>query len=160
MLMIMKEYDICAESRNPQATAVARAILTATEIGPWLGKTYGAIAGLLADQHAGPAGPPFARYHILGEGRSEVEAGFPAAMPIEGNGDIQPSELPGRQVAVTIHIGPYDAMQPACQALLSWVSEHGRELAGDSWEVYLSDPATEPDPATWRTQIVQPYRPA
>ncbi len=28
------------------------------------------------------------------------------------------------------------------------------------WEVFFSDPATEPDPATWRTEIVQPYREA
>ncbi len=160
MLMIMKQYDIHAEARNVQETAVARATLTVAEIGPWLGKTYAAVARLLADRQAGPAGPPFARYHMLGEDRFEVEAGFPATRPIEGNGATQPSELPGGQVAITIHIGPYDQMVPAYQALASWVSEHGGELGGDPWEVYFSDPSTEPDPATWRTQIVQPYRQA
>ncbi len=158
MLMIMKQYDIHAEARNAQVTAVARATLTVAEIGPWLGKAYGAIAGLLAARQAGPAGPPFARYHVLGEGRFEVEAGFPATRPIEGNGVAQPSELPGGQVAVTTHTGPYDQMEPAYQALASWVGQHGGELAGDPWEVYFSDPSTEPDPATWRTQVVQPYR--
>lgn len=156
----MKQYDIHAEVRNVQVTAIARATLTVAEIGPWLGKTYGAIAHLLTEGQADPAGPPFARYHMLGEGRFEVEAGFPATRPIKGNDEIQPSELPGGQVAVTIHTGPYDAMQLAYQALVSWVSEHGGELAGDPWEVYFSDPSTEPDPATWRTQVVQPYRQA
>lgn len=158
--MVMKQYDVHAEVRNAQVTAVARATLTVAEIGPWLGKAYAAIAGVLADQQAGPAGPPFARHHMSGEGRFEVEAGFPATRPIQGNGDVQPSELPGGQVAVTIHTGPHDAMRPAYQALVSWVAEHGGELAGDPWEVYFSDPSTEPDPATWRTQIVQPYRQA
>lgn len=158
--MVMKQYDVHAEVRNAQVTAVARATLTVAEIGPWLGKAYAAVAGVLADQQAGPAGPPFARHHMSGEGRFEVEAGFPATRPIQGNGDVQPSELPGGQVAVTIHTGPYDAMRPAYQALVSWVAEHGGELAGDPWEVYFSDPSTEPDPATWRTQIVQPYRQA
>ncbi len=156
--MIMKQYDIHTEARNAQVTAVARATLTVAEIGPWLGKAYGAIATLLAARQAGPAGPPFARYHELGEGRFEVEAGFPATRPIEGNGVAQPSELPGGQVAVTVHTGPYDQMEPAYQALASWVGQHGGELAGDPWEVYFSDPSTEPDPATWRTQVVQPYR--
>ena len=160
MLMIMKQYDIHAEARNAQVTVVARATLAVADIPPWLGKAYEASARLLADRQAGPAGPPFARYHRLGEGRFEVEAGFPAARPIEGNGDTQPSELPGGQVAVTIHTGPYDQMVPAYRALASWVSEHGGELRGDPWEVYLSDPSSEPDPATWRTQIVQPYRQA
>ena len=95
---------------------------------------------------------------MLGEGRLEVEAGFPVSSPIEPNGDVQPSELPGGQVAVTVHVGPYDQMEPAYQALASWVTDHGGELAGDAWEVYFSDPSTEPDPATWRTEIVQPYR--
>ncbi len=158
MLVTMKRYDIHAEARQAQATAVERATLTVAEIGPWLGKTYGAVAGLLAGRQAGPAGPPFARYHLLGEGRFEVEAGFPASRPIEGHDDVQPSELPGGQVAVTMHVGPYDQMQPAYQALETWVAEQGGELAGDPWEVYFSDPSTEPDPATWRTLIVQPYR--
>jgi effector-binding domain-containing protein len=157
MLMIMKQYDVHAEARNAQMTAVARATLTVAEVGPWLGKTFAAIAALLAERQAGPAGPPFARYHMLGEGRFEVEAGFPADRQIEGNGDVQPSELPGGQAAVTVHVGPYDQMEPAYQALASWVSEHGGELAGDAWEVYFSDPSMEPDPATWRTEIVQPY---
>jgi effector-binding domain-containing protein len=156
----MERYDIHAEARNAQVTAVARATLTVAELPPWLGKAYAAVAELLTAQRAGPAGPPFARFHMLGGGRLEVEAGFPATRPIEGNGDVQPSELPGGQVAVTMHIGPYEQMEPGYAALASWVGEHGGKLAGDAWEVYFSDPSTEPDPATWRTEIVQPYLPA
>lgn len=156
----MKLYEIHAEARETQPTAVARATLPVAEIGPWLGRTYGAIAGLLAARQAAPAGPPFARFHMLGSGRFEVEAGFPVNSPIEPAGDLQPSGLPGGQVAVTVHVGPYDQMEPAYQALASWVTDHGGNLAGDAWEVYFSDPATQPDPATWRTEIVQPYREA
>ena len=158
--MIMKRYDIHAEARNAQVTAVARATLTVAELPPWLGKAYAAVADLLAAQRAGPAGPPFARFHMLGGGRFEVEAGFPATRPIEGNGDVQPSELPGGQVAVTMHTGPYEQMEPGYTALASWVDEHGGDLAGDAWEVYFSDPSTEPDATSWRTEIVQPYRQA
>ncbi len=160
MLTIMKLYEIHAEAREAQPTAVARATLPVAEIGPWLGTAYGAVAGLLAARQAAPAGPPFARFHVLGDGRFEVEAGFPVSSPIEPGGDVQPSELPGGQVAVTVHVGPYDQMEPAYQALASWVTDHGGELAGDAWEVFFSDPAAEPDPATWRTEIVQPSREA
>jgi effector-binding domain-containing protein len=160
MLMIMRQYEVHAETRTAQVTAVGKAALTVAEVGPWLRKTYGAVAALLADQQAGPAGPPFARFHMLGQGRFEVEAGFPASRQIEGDGDIQPSELPGGQAAVTVHTGPYDEMEPAYQALASWVSERGGQAAGDAWEVFFSDPSSEPDPGTWRTEIVQPYRPS
>jgi effector-binding domain-containing protein len=156
----MKPYEIHTETRQAQPTAVCRATLTVAEIGPWLGRTYGAVAELLAGRHAGPAGPPFARYHPLGDGRFEVEAGFPASRPVEGGGDVQPSELPGGPVAATVHTGPYGQMEPGYRALASWVTDHGGEAAGDAWEVYFSDPAAQPDPATWRTEIVQPYREA
>ena len=111
-----------------------------------------------AARHTSPAGPPFARYHPLGEGRFEVEAGFPVAGPVEAAGEVVPSELPGGPVAVTVHTGSYDQMEPAYQALASWVADHGGQLAGDAWEVYYSDPAEQPDPAHWRTGVVQPYR--
>ena len=154
----MKLYEVRAETRQAQPTAVCRATLAPVDIGPWLGKVYGAVAGLLSAQQAGPAGPPFARYHLLSDGRFEVEAGFPASRPVESSGDVQPSELPGGPVAVTVHTGPYDQMEPGYRALASWVTDHGGEVTGDAWEVYFSDPATQPDPATRRTEIIQPYR--
>lgn len=156
----MELHEIHAETRQEQPTAVCKATLATAEIGPWLGKVYGAVAGLLAARHAGPAGPPFARYHPLGGSRFEVEAGFPASTPVEGSGDVQPSELPGGPVAVTVHTGPYDRMEPGYRALASWVTGHGGQTAGDAWEIYFSDPSTQPDPETWRTEIVQPYREA
>jgi effector-binding domain-containing protein len=39
---------------------------------------------------------------------------------------------------------------------MAWLAEHGHRLAGGMWEYYLSDQAQEPDPATWRTEIVCP----
>lgn len=154
----MRPYDIHGEARSAQPTAVATATLPVGEIGPWLAKSYASVAAHVSACGAGFAGPPFARYHRLGGDRFVVEAGFPVGAAIDGSDDVQCSELPGGQVAITVHVGPYSEMEPAYQALADWVEEHGGELAGDAWEIYLSDPASEPDPATWRTQIVQPYR--
>lgn len=155
----MRLYDIHAEVRAAQPTAVAIATLPVEEIGPWLANSYAAVATLVSARGAGLAGPPFARYHRLADGRFVVEAGFPVSATIEGSGDVQSSQLPGGPAAITVHIGPYGEMEPAYQALSSWVGEHGGEPVGDPWEIYFSDPVEEPDPATWRTEIVQPYRP-
>lgn len=154
----MKTYEIHAEARDAQPTAVIRATLPADDVGPWLASAYGAVAQVIAHDGTGPDGPPFVRFHKLDDGRFAIEAGFGVRTAIEPGGDVQPSELPGGLVAVTIHTGPYEEMVPAYEALASWVGDQGGELAGDPWEIYFSDPATEPDPATWRTEIVQPYR--
>lgn len=147
-----------AEIRQPQPAAVVTATLPVAEIGPWLAETYQAVASVIAAHGAGPAGPPFARYHKLDDGRFAVEAGFPVVVAVAAEDGIRPSELPGGPVAVTTHIGSYEQMPAAYEALASWVGDHGGEPAGDPWEVYFSDPSAQPDPATWRTDIVQPYR--
>jgi effector-binding domain-containing protein len=58
---------------------------------------------------------------------------------------------------VAWHIGPYDTMQSTHTAILAWIEEQGGVPSGASWEIYYSDPATEPDPDNWRTQVVQPF---
>lgn len=152
----MKTDQVHSQTRQRQPTAVATATLPVAEIGPWLSKTYGAIACVIAESGAVPAGPPFARYHRLAEDRFAVEAGFPVSTAIDADGDVQPSELPGGPVAVTVHIGPYAEMARAYEALASRVSSHRGEPAGDPWEVYFSDPAREPDPATWPPRSCSP----
>lgn len=154
----MKTYDIEARVLAEQPAAIVRTTIAVAGIPGWIGGAYQATATYLSQDGAGPAGPPFARYHRLGDNRFEVEAGFPSTRVVPGNETVRPAILPGGPVAQTVHVGPYDAMTPAYDGLIAWIRDHGGEPAGDAWEVYYSDPAVEPDPATWRTLIVQPYR--
>ncbi len=153
----MKTYDIQVQTREMQPTAVISAELPVAEIGPWLATAYHTLADTIAAHGTSPAGPPFARHHRLEAGRFAVEAGFPVVTAIEADGEVRPSYLPGGPAVATIHTGRYDEMAPAYEALASWISDHGGQPEGDPWEVYLSDPARQPDPATWRTEVVQPY---
>lgn len=154
----MKTYEIHSEIRQAQPAAVMTATVPATGIGAWLAEVYSTLARVMTEQGAYPAGPPFARYRPLAGGRFAVEAGFPVGTVIDADGPVQPARLPGGLVARTVHTGPYDELAPAYEALAAWVRDHGGEVAGDPWEVYLTDPASDPDPAAWRTEVVQPYR--
>lgn len=153
----MTSYHISTEVRAEQPVAVRSATLAAADIGAWIGPTYGKVAQYLAAHGSHPAGPPFARYRRVDDEKFEVSAGFPVPAAIAGDGDVHPMTLPGGPAAGTLYIGPYDAMAPAYRALVQWLAAHGAVANGDPWETYFSDPTTEPDPATWRTQIVQPY---
>lgn len=82
------------------------------------------IAGVLAQHGVQPAGPPFARYHRLEDDRFAVEAAFPvSSFPVSrmigAGGDVRSAALPGGSVARTVHVGPYDEMEPAFGALAS-----------------------------------------
>lgn len=120
----------------------------------FLGHAFGTTAAYLGRNGVGPAGPPYARYEVLGEGRFEVEAGFPATTPVAGEGDVEPSSLPAGTAAVCVHVGSYDDVAAAYEAVVAWVAERG-EVAGAPWEVYLSEP--DVDPPT--TEVWLPYTP-
>ncbi len=155
----MSRYDVHAETVHEQPVAVVVADLEVKEIPEWIGGAFGEAARVLSAWHHGPAGPPFARYHCLGAGKFTVEAGFPSIGAVAASGRVVPAVLPGGLVAVTTHVGPYDAMEPAYAALAEWISAQGGAPSGDPWEVYYSDPE-EDDPSTWTTDVVQPYRTA
>jgi effector-binding domain-containing protein len=41
--------------------------------------------------------------------------------------------------------------------LAEWIVRNGGTPASSPWEVYFTDPAEEPDPQKWRTEIVMPF---
>jgi effector-binding domain-containing protein len=153
-------YEVSSRHIEEQPTLVMTAKMRVPEIKGWIGQAYSRVAEVIGRVGLDFAGPPFARYRPLDDQFSEfeIDAGFPVDRHAEGEDDIVASTLPGGAVAVVTHIGPYDQMQPAYAALMGWIEEHGGRPEGAAWEVYYSDPVAEPDPATWRTEIFQPYK--
>lgn len=152
--------EITTRHLREQPTVVMRTIVPVEAIPAFLGKAFGAVAEHIGAHDADFAGPPFARYLPVSDDfrAFEIEAGFPVTPAIAGEGEIEASTLPGGEVATVTHTGPYDAMRPTYQAITDWLGAHQATPLGAPWEVYLSDPDDEPDPAVWRTDIVQPYQ--
>jgi len=88
----------------------------------------------------------------------EVAAGFPVSGPIDPTGAVTALELPGGRAVTGIHVGSYDGLAQTYQDLVAWVQAQGLAVGTRMWESYLTDPAAEPDPATWRTQITWPLQ--
>lgn len=106
----------------------------------------------IQDKDGQPAGPPFTHYLSMGE-TIELEAGIPLREPIQASGDVLVGALPGGKVLRTEHIGPYDKLSAAYQALARYVEEHDLNAGETMWEYYWTDPGEEPDPEKWRTEI-------
>lgn len=154
MILYMERSSIETRSIGTRPTAVVRADLTPAELGDWLHRVFNEVDGYLHSSGNHPAGPPFARYRPLDDGRLDVEAGFGVSSPIEGSGEIEASSLPAGTVAVVTHTGCYDEIGATYEVLSSWLSARELTAAGDPWEVYFSDP--EEPPSAWRTDIYQP----
>jgi effector-binding domain-containing protein len=143
----------------PQHTAVVRGTVPLAALPAFLQHAFGAVMQALASHHLAPAGEPFAYYHGAPTTTVDVEAGCPVAQPWTASGDVTPSQLPGGRVAMALHIGPYETMVETYHQLTDWMASQHLAPAESMWEVYLSDPRAEPDPATWQTRIYWPVQP-
>jgi effector-binding domain-containing protein len=150
-------YEIASRTLARELTAVIRGKLPPEELAGWLAGVFKTVHDYLLDSATEPVGPPFARYTFLAD-TVAVEAGFPVAGEIAGDGLVEPSALPGGTAAVIVHMGGYEDLDKAYAAVHDWLDAHGHVPAGPHWEVYVTDPTAEPDPHRWRTDIVVPYR--
>jgi effector-binding domain-containing protein len=143
---------------EPQQVAVVRGAVALDRLPDFFGSAFTAVMAALEAQGVAPTGPPFGYYPTHPTEVVEVEAGFPTASAIDAQGDVVPAILPGGRAVSCVHVGPYDTLTQTYAELEAWVADQGLEPAAGMWEIYLSDPASEPDPNTWRTQIIWPVR--
>jgi effector-binding domain-containing protein len=140
---------------QPREAAVVTLHMTPDGIPEAIGSAFGEVAGAMTEAGVGLAGPPFTRYLSFGP-VIDAEAGFPVMRPAPDVGRVHPGRLPGGRVASIIHVGPYDTLEATYDVLMQRLAATGLRPLGPMWEIYWSDPDAEPDPATWRTEILVP----
>lgn len=100
-------------------------------------------------------GAPFARYHPAAGDTIDLEAGIPVVGAFPETEDIRARTLPGGEAAHTVHVGSYEALPEALEAVGAWLTAQGRTAAGPFWEVYVDDPTTVA-PDALRTEVFLP----
>lgn len=148
--------DVEVRAIESQTAAVVRGTVPMSELSAFFERAFHAVMAAAAAQEVEITGPPFGYYPSEPTETVEVAAGFPTARALEPVDEVVPLELPAGTAAVTVHTGPFDTLAETYAQLEAWMQEEGRHPVGPMWERYLSDPETEPDPATWRTEIVWP----
>ncbi|MBD3334216.1 MAG: AraC family transcriptional regulator [Candidatus Eisenbacteria bacterium] len=149
-------YKIEIKTIETQAMVSIRATTRPEDIGATLETILPEVWRHLQDLGMDPAGPPFTRYCEFEQDRVGLEAGFPVTTPLGSEGRIADGHLPGGKVAVTWHVGPFHRLREAYTALEAWLREERIDPTGPPWEVYWTDPGTEPDPDKLRTEIFLP----
>ncbi|NVM94248.1 GyrI-like domain-containing protein [Arthrobacter wenxiniae] len=139
-----------------QRTAVVREVVPMEALREFFGRAFGAVMAATQAQNTRLAGPPFALYHGMPAQTIDVEAGFPVAGSFTATADVQASALPEAEAYEAIHRGSYDTLGTTYGAIQERMREDGCTPADTMWEYYLSDPAKQPDPATWLTRVVWP----
>lgn len=154
-------YQIAPRTLPEQPTIAMHGKADAEHIGFWLSAAYRAVGDHAARIGAQFSGPPYARYRPMDTElcEFEIEAGFPVASPASGirDGTVEAGTLPGGRAATTWHVGPYDSLACAHEAIDRWITERGGATDGPCWEVYYSDPISEADSRRWRTEVIKLY---
>ena len=138
--------------------AVVRSLVGAEDIPAFMSDALSLVATALRKAGIAPAGPPFARYFAVGPNGLDMAAGFPVAEPFLGTGVVHPGELPAGPAAIATHVGPYQGLEAAWNALRERAGALGRPLGDDPWEIYFIGPGSGVDEAEWRTELVWPLR--
>ena len=141
---------------DPVTTAAVRAAVRMEALRTFFDNSFSLLFATLGEQQAEPAGAPYARYRGEPTETVDVEVGIPVGAAITGDGDVRPSELPGGEVVTATHVGPYDGLGDSYRRLAGWIGEQGRTPSSSMWEVYLTEPGPDVDPAGLRTQICWP----
>ena len=147
-------YQIVAADLQEQQVACMHSRILPSEIPTFLTTAYSRVPAASAQQGLRLDGPPYARHRFEEDGTIDVEAGFPVSGVMVPSGDVGPGTLPGGHVITTLHVGAYDRVAGAYDALETYLSKNGYESAGAAWECYLDEPDV-PEP---RTKVYQPAR--
>ena len=66
----------------------------------------------------------------------DVDFGVQVAQAFEPQGNVRCVETPAGEVARTVHVGPYDRLPDAHDAVHAWCAAHRRTIGQASWETY------------------------
>jgi effector-binding domain-containing protein len=80
----------------------------------------------------------------------DTDFGVQVLRRFEPHGNVRCVETPGGEAATTVHIGPYDRLGEAHDAIHAWCAANGRKIADASWEIYGD---WNDDPARLETTI-------
>lgn len=138
--------------REPVPTAVVRGSVRMDEIASFFDRAYPLVASVLEQQGVQPL-EAFGYYLSPPADTIELEAGFTTGSPVTVDGDVVASSLPGGDAARLTHVGPYDGLAQTWAELGRWMDEHGHRPAQAFWEVYVTQPSPDADPASMRTDI-------
>lgn len=150
------------EMRSTQPYAAIRKAVKMAEIGPVLPPLHDAVQRWLTERGIVPTGAPFFRYleMDMDADRFVVDVGWPMTAALDGDGEVIIDALPAGRYGVILNTGPFSDLVGAHYALLKWGEEQGIrwEVAeGIKWsarvEHYITDPAEEPDPQKWETEV-------
>lgn len=128
------------------------------EMGTLFDATFSNIGEAMARLDVRPVGPAFSFHTRMPTDTADFEVGLPLDRHPDEDVSIAgvqfvASKLPPGRVATTSYLGAYDGLGDAWGRFMDDVAAAGMTPATPFWEVYVSQPTPDMDPATLRTDL-------
>lgn len=139
-----------------QAAAIIRITIPRSEIQDVMGPGYSELMAAVADQGIAPAGQWYTHHLRMDPEIFDFEIGVPVSTAISPSGRVEAGGWPAATMARTVYSGDYAGLADAWAEFDAWIAAEGHTATPDLWERYLAGPETNPDPASWRTELSRP----
>ena len=136
-------------------TAIIRFTISREEIRNVMGPGIRELMAAIAAQNIVPAGPVFCIISEWIRPSLISKLAYPSPGPCP-SGRVKPGQLPAATVVRTVYHGPYEGLGPAWGEFDAWIAANGHKPAPNLWEFYVAGPGSNPDPASWRTELNRP----
>jgi len=123
------------------------------------GKLYAKINTFMDKHNIVSQAAPLVIYHFWSDSIVDLEAGIPIKdSTIKGNGKIKLNKINKGYVVTATHYGSYDRLPETYFGINEWMRKNKVTVIGAPWEVYITDPDSEPNPNKWETAIYFPIK--
>lgn len=124
-----------------------------------LAKVYEEIYRSLASQGIIPISQPFAKYlsfpqNLGDENKVILQAGAFMETGIETSGRIQIGNSKSGNTIQASHFGVYETAGKTHDTMKKYCDDNGYTIIGSAYEMYITDPGLEPNPAKWETKVI------
>ncbi|MFX1274598.1 MAG: GyrI-like domain-containing protein [Promethearchaeota archaeon] len=153
----MISYNCEIKERADQPTITIRKRAAVQYLPQVLGESYKTLMQYMGEIGAFPIGAPFVIYYNIDMQDLDLEIGFPVSKKLQDKEDMKASRIQAGKYATCIHIGPYNEISLAYNALNEWMKNNGYEGIGRAIEIYLNDPSETPSEEL-KTEIQFPLK--
>ncbi len=131
-------YEVVVEPAQAELIAAVRATVPAAGIARAWRPALDQVWALLKATPDLRPGLNFFLYHHPAR-RDEpmaIDFGVQVAHPFDPQANVRCVETPSGEVAKTVHVGPYDQLIHAHNAIQAWSAANNRKIGHASWEIY------------------------
>lgn len=147
----MTSYAVHVQRLNNVPLAVIRRQASKSELARVVPECCGLVWDALRAQQQARPGRHVAIYW---DGSIRLEVGVELHGPFVEHGDVLCSATPAGLVASATHLGPYNRLGAAHDAVRAWCRANNQRLAGPNWEIYDHwQREWDADPSRIRTDV-------